>query len=199
MIRQRMIIIGTRAVWLQLGVSVILHLLNAFMLFVSSSVQAVDYSAYNKLQAAYIYKIASFVTWPADAHSSRFTICILEADESLSSGLRTAIAGRAIGQAPITVLSLTLNQLRQTPLQQHECKMVYLNQKAKQDDIASWSEHNSHVPVLWVSSPEVSAPPGVLFELELEAEKIVIYINKNELGSSQLVVAPPLLSVARPR
>lgn len=184
---------------LAFGCSLLALVTVAFRIPVSLA-QSIDFSVYNKVQAAYVYKIASLVSWPMDADASTFTICIIEPDGELSSDLRVMAEGRFIREMPIIVLDFNLNELRSISLQQRGCKMIYVNLDVADEllDTISASD-KSGMPLLWVASPAVTSSSKALFVLVLEDGKIVIYLNKSLLADSQLVIAPPLLSVAKPR
>lgn len=159
--------------------------------------QTIDSAAYNRVQAAYIFKIASYVSWPPSSSSKDFSICILDAGEQLFAVMSKSTEGRVIGGQPIVVFRYTLNQWMQTPPQQRICHIVYLNQEMK--SALDTSVNHGGEAELWVASPEITAPDGVLFVLALEGGRIAIYVNKDQLAHSPLTVAAPLLSVARPR
>lgn len=161
--------------------------------------QPVETIAYNKVQAAYIYKIASFVTWP-DPLASPFIICIVGKDEALATVLRQATTSRNIQKLPVDVLNFPLSTLAAARSQLKSCQLVYwLDQPAAGNLDMVRSEGNRDGSVLWISAPEVQTEGNAMFELEVEDGRIVIYINRKRLSASKLVVAPPLLSVARPR
>lgn len=159
--------------------------------------QSIDSAAYNKVQAAYVFKIASYVSWPRSGSSKNFSICILDAGEELFAVMSKSIEGRDIGGQPIVVFRYTLDQWMQAPAHQRICRIVYVNQEMK-SALDTTVNHDGE-PELWVASPMIAAPDGVLFELALEEGRIAIYVNRDLLAHSRLTVAAPLLSVARPR
>ncbi|AUM13812.1 hypothetical protein Kalk_15860 [Ketobacter alkanivorans] len=162
--------------------------------------QSIDFSAYNKLQAAYIYKIASLVSWPQGIEASSFTICVLDADGVLSGALRRATSDRTIKNIPISVIRLGVDDLNTSSFSSKDCHMVYINQDvtvAEEEYGPAFEELGRDV--LWVASPLVNSPSVSLFDLVLEEDKIVIYINTERMAASHFVVASPLLYFAKPR
>lgn len=161
--------------------------------------QPVETIAYNKVQAAYIYKIASFVTWP-DPLASPFIICIVGKDEALAAVLRQATTSRNIQKLPVDVLNFPLSALAAAGTALKSCQLIYwLDQPAAGNLDMVRGAGDTDGSVLWISAPEVQTEGNAMFELEVEDGRIVIYINRKRLSASKLVVAPPLLSVARPR
>ncbi|RLT94780.1 YfiR family protein [Ketobacter sp.] len=162
--------------------------------------QPVESAAYNKVQAAYIYKIASYVTWPDAGSESAFTICIVEQGEALAKVLREATASRNIQQLPVNVLSFSNHAPPPAASEFRHCRLVYLYQPPAGKTLA-WLQSlaEGEASVLWIASPEVEADSHALFALEIERGRMVIYLNRERLSASDLVVAAPLLSVARPR
>lgn len=161
--------------------------------------QPVENLAYNKVQAAYIYKIANFVTWP-DSLASSFIICIVGKNDSLASILRQATSSRSIQKRPVDVLSFPLSVMASNGAELKGCQLIYWLDKPPGSNIeALLSALNGSNNMLFISAPEVQMDGNALFELEVEEGRIVIYINRKRLSASKLVVAPPLLSVARPR
>jgi|GEM_PF-1655592 len=162
--------------------------------------QSIDFSAYNKLQAAYIYKIAGLVSWPQGIAASSFTICVLDADGVLSGALRQATSERMIKGIPVSVIRLGLDDLSASSLSRKNCHMVYINQDVTvAEEEYSQALEESGRAVLWVASPLVSSPSISLFDLVLEEDKIVIYVDAERLAASHFVVASPLLYFAKPR
>jgi len=169
-----------------------------FCVALNASAQAVDNSTYNKVQAAYIYKIANFVSWPTGLDSEHFNICILESNGNLASFIRDAIGNRTVNQLPVVVAQISAEYLlSSTDLP--PCHLVYLLQPLTAEIIHSVNHNSSNRPVLWVTAPEVDGRGTVLFELVREGARMLIYVNREQLDSSELLVESALLSVARPR
>lgn len=162
------------------------------------SAQAVDNSNYNKVQAAYIYKIANFVSWPNGIDSENFNICVLEPNDNVTPFIRDAIGSRTINQLPVVVAQINTDYLLSNS-EIPPCHLVYLLQPLTAEVILGVNNKNDSRPVLWVTAPEVDAQGSVLFELVLEGPRMVIFVNREQLDSSNLLVESALLSVARPR
>ena len=140
-----------------------------FISMTDALAQPLESAAYNKVQAAYIYKIANFVTWPDSELDSVFTICIVEKSESLAVVLRQATSSRNIQKLPVKVLSFSLTQLETVSPDVRQCRLIYLHDQLESKTMDSL--HSAAVeddPVLWISSPEVQADGSALFELEVE-------------------------------
>ncbi|MEE2729608.1 MAG: YfiR family protein [Pseudomonadota bacterium] len=162
--------------------------------------QSIESAAYNQVQAAYIYKIASYVTWPDPVGEPSFTICIIEQGQVLAEVLRQATARRNIQQMPVSVLSFSGHSPPAAATEFKHCQLVYLYQPPAAKTLAGLQRLvQDDASVLWITSPEVEADSHALFALEIEGGRMVIYINRERLSVSDLVVAAPLLSVARPR
>lgn len=175
-----------------------LWLVSSLLISVTYS-QPVETIAYNKVQAAYIYKIANFVTWP-DSIASSFIICTVGKGDALAAVLRQATASRSIQKRPVNVLSFPVSALASNDGELKECQLIYwLDKPAGGDWEAMLTALNGSNTMLFISAPDVQMDGNALFELEVEDGRIVIYINRKRLSASSLVVAPPLLSVARPR
>lgn len=164
-----------------------------------SFAQPVENIAYNKVQAAYIYKIANFVTWP-DSVASSFIICIVGKNDSLASILRQATSSRSIQKRPVDVLSFPLSAMVSNEPELRGCQLVYWVDRPAEGNLeALLTALNGGNNMLFISAPDVQMDGNAMFELEVEDGRIVIYINRKRLSTSKLVVAAPLLSVAKPR
>ncbi|HAG92511.1 MAG: hypothetical protein CMK83_08510 [Pseudomonadales bacterium] len=164
----------------------------------TGNAQVIDKLTYNEVQAAYIYKIASLVSWPDGTHFEHFTVCVVEPAEEVSRFIRDAVGKRTINGLPVVVIQLSADRLV-SAADFSPCQLVYLLEPVHNQAIPDVAEQPHGTPVIWVSAPSVQANGTALFELALEGRRLVIYVNREQLRSSGLQVAAPLLSVARPR
>ncbi|WP_333608653.1 YfiR family protein [Arsukibacterium sp.] len=151
--------------------------------------RAVDEEKFAVLQAAYLYNIAKFISWPEQQQHQPFRLCLLgEKSSTLDPYFKKAFEQRPLGPRQIEVHSLTAAYELQS------CQLVYITANAP-----------SPLPLvalkpdaLRVTAPGVAVTDSVLFDLSLEAGRIIIYHNQAAQNEFQLPINTALLRVTRP-
>ena len=150
---------------------------------------AIDEEKYAMLQAAYLFNIAKFISWPEHQQNQPFRLCLLgEHTSKLYPYFSKAFEQRPLGQRQIEVHPLAADS--ELP----SCQLVYLT-----------SDSSSPLPLLAikpaplrVTAPGVAVTGSVLFDLSMEAGRIIIYHNQAAQAEFQLPINTALLRVTRP-
>lgn len=149
----------------------------------------VDEEKYVILQAAYLFNIAQYISWPEQQQNQPFRLCLLgEHTSKLYPYFIKAFKQRSLGKRQIEVHLLPAND--ELP----SCQLVYITS-------------NSSVPLplaavkpdtLRVTAPGVAVNGSVLFDLSIESGRIIIYHNQAAQAEFQLPINTALLRVTRP-
>lgn len=144
-----------------------------------------------KLKAALIYKIAKFVTWPADStvkDSNNFGICLLgEADfgEVLKSLEGRSVKGRTI----------VVNRFTQSRSIDARCQIVFISasKRAFMEDIVRYLQGK---PILTVSDEEDFARIGGMVQFKEQNNKVGFNINLKSADRAGIKISSQLLNLA---
>ncbi|WP_019676520.1 YfiR family protein [Arsukibacterium perlucidum] len=148
---------------------------------------AVDEEKYAMLQAAYLFNIAKFISWPEHQQKQPFRLCLLgEHTSKLYPYFSKAFEKRPLGQRQIEVHPLAADS--ELP----SCQLVYLTSDSPLPLLVIKPD------ILRVTAPGVAVTGSVLFDLSMEAGRIIIYHNQAAQAEFQLPINTALLRVTRP-
>jgi hypothetical protein len=144
------------------------------------------------VKAAYLYKFAPFVEWPAGHPTgASFTVCVVGSDP-FGSVLDRAVAGQSVGERPVVVRRLAI-AAHDSP-----CDIAFLGgSRAQGVKEALGVLHGA--PVLTVT--DGSAAPGVV-DFALAQGRVRFRIDDQTAADCGLTISSKLLSLAvsvRPR
>lgn len=160
------------------------------------SAQQSDAERFATLQAAYVFNIAKFFQWPADALSQHFALCLFgDARLPLLQQLQQGTQNRVLHQLPVQVYHLNTTQLNTVAI---ECHILYLLQAPNPQQLQLLQQHYGN-RVLKIAAPDVNGNDLALIELALEQNRLVLYLNAAALSRSELKANPSFLSVAKQR
>jgi hypothetical protein len=135
----------------------------------------------SEVKAAYLYKMASFVTWPPNAFasaSSPFRICVLNRGDVAATLQELARGGQAWGRSVVVVQA--------SPQDAGQCQILYVgDERAPVSDSA---------PVLTVSNRR-AASPGVV-EFTIQQSHVRFVIHRAQADARRLQISSKLLAVA---
>ena len=160
------------------------------------SAQQPDAERFATLQAAYVFNIAKFFQWPADAIGQHFTLCLFgDARLPLLQQLQQGTQNRVLHQLPVQVQHLNSTNLQAAPV---NCHILYLVQAPDEQQLQLLQQHYGE-RVLKIAAPDVGGDDLALIELALEQNRLVLYLNAAALARSELKASPSFLSVAKQR
>jgi hypothetical protein len=148
-----------------------------------------DHSPETEMKAAYLYKLAPFVDWPASAFegpSDPLVICIVGADP-FGSTLDHAVAGQRVGPRPVTVRRLPVAHGREG------CAIMYMGGSRAQSTAQALRAVHGR-PVLTVTDGGAGARGMVDFTL-VEG-KVRFRIDDQAASESGLKISSKLLRLA---
>lgn len=144
---------------------------------------------YALLQAAYLFNIAKFISWPEQQPQQPLKICLLgDSADELQIHFLKAFKQRTLGERKVETFAVT------TDTELITCDLIYLTS----DSVAELPQTKHFLDILAVSSPEVTAVKSALFDLRLESGRIVIYYNKAAQTRFQLPINTALLRITKP-
>ncbi len=161
-------------------------LVMALCLFWAQASPAGSMAEEYKLKTALIYKLAKFVTWPAD--SGRFGICVLGRDDFGTT--LNALKGRRIGAHPISI-----HRFGQSEGIGHECRIVFVSE-SKRAFVGAIADKLADRPILTVGDSKDFAKHGGMVEFAIEGGRIGFSINLARVQHVGLKIAAPLLGIA---
>lgn len=136
----------------------------------------------SEVKAAYLYKMASFVTWPPNAFaaaSSPFRICVLNRADVAGPLSELARGAQAWGR-PVVIAQIGNTQ------DMNQCQILFLGDgKAPIGDSA---------PVLTVTERGASSPGVVEFTMQRSHVRFVIH--RGQADARRLQISSKLLAVA---
>jgi uncharacterized protein DUF4154 len=138
------------------------------------------------IKAAYLYKMAAFVTWPPAAFasaSSPFRICVIARADIARPLTQIAIGQQAWGRPVVVSQMVAGGSLSQ-------CQILF----ASSADSAAMAGLGS-APVLTVSDGQAGARSGVI-QFVMDDGHVRFVIHRSEAESRRLQISSKLLSVA---
>ena len=145
-----------------------------------------------KVKAAFLYKFASYVEWPADVFErpdSPFVIGVTGAD-ALADELAQILVGRSIGGRPVAVRKLR----RGDPVSGLHILFVGRSNRGLPSDVLASAKGR---PVLTVTESEDAFALGSVINFVIVDDKVRFDVALREAEQANLKVSARLLSVAR--
>lgn len=148
------------------------------------------------VKAAYLYKFAAFVEWPAaglPATDSPLNLCVVGFDP-FGAQLDRAVAGQRIGDHPIVAKRLA----RAHP--DARCHITYIG-GSKTESVAQSLETLKGSPTLTVTDQSMGSARGAI-HFVLKDQRVRFHINDEAAGRNGLSISSKLLRLAltvRPR
>jgi hypothetical protein len=143
--------------------------------------QSVDYSVHANI----IYHFTKYIDWPQDRKSGDFIIGVV-GDSPLFNELKTIIANKRAGTQKIVVKRYSAS------LPAYDCHILFLSEEegGSLNKIVSRTESSS---VLLVCEEEGMASRGACISFSVQAERLKLQINKNNIEKRDLNIAGELL------
>jgi hypothetical protein len=154
----------------------------------SSLAQEVTESA---LKASYIYKIATFTKWPADAFpgTTSSVFCVL-GDATMAEALERAVKGRLHAGLPITVSRVTATGSLKA------CRLLYLSGVPAVQSVQILTSIRD-LPVLTLSDSEGFCELGGIAQLFFERGRLSFNLRVEPAKRAGLELSSGLLVLAR--
>jgi hypothetical protein len=144
-----------------------------------------------QVKAAFLFRFAQFVDWPANVLNtgdSSLKLCIFE-DEPRRQEFQSTIEGKSIGSRVIHVRQI--NQSKEI----RSCNILFLSRDEAQRQTAILKSLRG-MPVLTVGETDNFLSDGGMIRFHLEADKIRFDINLDGAESSHLKISSRLLLLA---
>lgn len=145
-----------------------------------------------QMKAAYVYNLAKFVDWPAEAFktaSDPLTICVLGQSPILVT-LNEAVNGESIDERKLLVRQVSEVQ------QASNCHILFIASSDRKYLQAVLRDLKTP-GVLTLGESAGFAEEGGVVNFRLEGKKVRIEINLNAAGQQKLRISPKLLSLAQ--
>jgi hypothetical protein len=145
-----------------------------------------------QVKAAYMYNLAKFVDWPAEAFSSPsqpIVFCVA-GQTPLSRPLEDALAGKVVGQRPLVFRQLADSK------QAGGCKVLFMSlpdQKRQRQTL----DQVKGLPVLTVGEAEDFTAEGGIVRFLLDAGRVRLEFNLDAADDAKLRVSSKLLSLGK--
>lgn len=166
-----------------------LFALFSFVAIVATSGSAPAQLNETQIKATFLYRFASFVTWPQAAFASSDTLqlCVVGADP-FRAVLDSAAAGQQIGGHAIVV-----RRLRSYPDDQ-PCHVLFVS--GGQQSVAQVLRAARGEPVLTVTDASRSPEDRGMVHFVLVDDRVRFHIDEALAAESGLMISPRLLSLA---
>jgi len=143
------------------------------------------------IKAGLVYNFLKYTTWPDNSSlikENRLRICFF-GNEPLDGNL-SPLEGRTAQQSTINIVHIS--EINKTG----ECSLVFIDRDNANilPDLLSFLKGKQ---VLTVSDIDEFAKLGGMVELTIENKRIVLYINKNAVDESGLIIQTRLLKLAK--
>jgi len=147
-----------------------------------------DDKKYVVLQAAYLFNIAKFISWPAQQQEQPFRVCLIgEQSNSLEPLFREAFHQRLLEKRKIEVHRWANND----PML--DCQLVYFTSTPP----TSLPAIATKAETLRIAAPGVLINNSVLFGLSVESGRIIINYHAAANGDFRLPINTALLRITR--
>lgn len=143
---------------------------------------------YALLQAAYLYNIAQFISWPEQDQQRPLHLCLFgELTSQYQPHFAAAFAERQLGGRQISIEAIdTVQDI-------YRCDVVYQTSNAAL--LLSSLHETPHI--LRINAPGVVLPGSALFDLKLEAGRLTIYYNSALQPAFKLPINTALLRITK--
>lgn len=157
-----------------------------------ATAQAPSSGLERQVKAAYLYKFASFVEWPAASFArpdSALQIGVV-GSEALAEQLERMVAGRCVGGHPLKVRRL------QRPVALDQLHILFLDNSLEPGAMAAMLGAARGHPLLTVSDAADATVVGCLIGFVIAADKLRFDVALRHVGLSRLRISARMLAVA---
>ena len=147
-----------------------------------------------RIKAAFLYKFAGYVEWPASAFADATSPIVIGVAGSrpVAEGLEQAVAGKRLGERALRVRRLASGERRCDG-----CHILFVARDVDRDRAAELLAAAHGKPQLTVTDGEGEHPPGSIIHFVVAEDRVRFDISREEESQQGLRLASPLLSVAR--
>ena len=146
-----------------------------------------------QVKAAFLFQMSKFVEFNPKTKNQSVTFCFYNLDQGLGSVLKNNPSLK-INEKPIEVVLINKNQ--QTSELYSFCDITYIDETLEDDIIPFWIDTTSS-DTLTVGESINFLEKGGIAALVQEGNRIRLYINKQQLMSSNFKVQSRLLAVSK--
>ncbi len=145
-----------------------------------------------RLKLAFLYNVAQFVQWPADAFtnpSAPLTICVV-GENPFAGDIERGLRGRSVGGHPVELRQLSPHDDPRT------CQLIFVraNETKSVARIFAASRGSS---MLTVGEAAGFAQRGGIINLTREQNNLRFEVNIDEAAQTRLKISSKLLSLAK--
>jgi len=144
-----------------------------------------------RVKAAFLYKFAKFIDWPADAlgpADATFDLCVI-GDDPFGKLLDQTVAGKRVSDHPVAVRRIASLD------GSDGCRVLFIS-ASERERLSRLLPPLRHPPVLTVGDVEGFAESGGMVNLKLEARRVRLQINPGVAKRAGLKIDAELLSLA---
>jgi hypothetical protein len=160
-------------------------------LFVAFSAEAADRSLEYRVKAAFLYKFASFVEWPAGTFANDtapFNLCILGSDP-FGGRIEEAVAGQSVGGHRVVLRKIDVAEPGS------RCHAMFVSASGAQS-AADALKAVSGTPTLTVTDSALGSTAGIVHFVIVD-DRVSFDIDNVAAARNRLVISSKLLAVAR--
>jgi hypothetical protein len=164
----------------------------AATLLVPLRARAQEPSLERQVKAAFLYKFAGYVEWPANAfpaHDSPVTIGVY-GDEALARDLTELVKGRTSGGRPVAIVRLKAVD----PLP--DVRVLFVA-RSQTEDLSEIAEAARGKPVLIVAEDEFAIGNGAMINFVLSNGRVRFEVDLLAVSHGSIALSSRLLAVAQ--
>ncbi|HEY3930567.1 MAG TPA: YfiR family protein [Candidatus Koribacter sp.] len=141
-----------------------------------------------QVEAAFLFKFGSFVTWPNPAPNNTFAICVLGRDP-FGPALDSIVKGESLDGVPFSVRHIG------EPSEASACRIVFVS-SSEQERVRPLLTELAKLPVLTVADMPHFNDRGGMVQFVLENGRVRFEVNLTSAEKSGLTLSSQLLKVA---
>jgi hypothetical protein len=169
----------------------------ALLLFLASAIAssaAVSDVSETKLKAAYLFNIAKFVEWPAEAFSSETSPILIGVfgEEEFTTELRALFVDKKAHGRPFVVKRIT------APQEAKSCQIVFIS-SSENKRVPQILEATKKAPALTIGESEQFLDAGGMINFLFEDAQLRFEVNTDAAEKAKLVISSKLLRLAKKR
>jgi hypothetical protein len=152
-----------------------------------------------EVKAAFLFRFAQFVEWPADTFkgaSEPFTYCTI-GEDPFHGALERTLNGKTIGQRPLRVQHLGGAGAGPGSAKIGECQVLFVGGPGDKKRVAETLASTGGLPILTVGEAEQFAQNGGAIGFCTEENKIRFEVNLDAAGKAGLKISAKLLALAK--
>jgi len=150
-----------------------------------------DRSLEHSVKASFLYKLASFVEWPAgsfESETSPFNLCVFGADP-FGGRIEEAVRGQSVGRHPIVLRYLKRAEPRSN------CHAIFVSGSGRQDVSEALNAVDGR-PVLTVTDSALGPAAGIVHFVIVD-DRVGFDIDLAAATRNRLVISSKVLELAR--